>query len=303
MANPTPKGGVFISHIGQERPVALVLQKYIQQAFGGEFTVFVSSDQRSIPGGEGWWEFIRSEIKKRVVVLSLLSDESSPREWINYEAGVGDGSGARVVPVAIKGYTFDKLDFPLKGFQGRYVSDLAGILFDISKGTDLVSGNVDVPAYLAEIREAEEKLIYRNLIFRPIRTEISGHPYLMFELENQGNVDIELLFAEVWVPRRILDPGWSIASVHYPPVMEVDSDSSGNLHVQHYSTPARQEVRRLEPVITRSMGVRRIKDLRFALKNQYTDDDLRSVIRYQIHAANYDTSLEEIQFRDIAFER
>src|SRR5437879_3951631 len=99
----TEKAGVFISHIGQERPVALVLQKFIRQAFNSAFPVFVSSDQRSIPGGEGWWEFIRSEIKGRLVVLSLLSDESAAREWINYEAGVGDGSGARVVPVAIKG--------------------------------------------------------------------------------------------------------------------------------------------------------------------------------------------------------
>jgi hypothetical protein len=95
-----------------------VLQKYIRQAFGPDFPVFVSSDKRSIPGGEGWWDFIRSEIKKHLVVLSLLSDESSAREWINYEAGVGDGSGAWVVPIAIKGYTFGKLDFPLKGFQG-----------------------------------------------------------------------------------------------------------------------------------------------------------------------------------------
>jgi len=198
MANEgTERAGVFISHIGHERPVALVLQKFIRQAFKSAFPVFVSSDKKSIPGGEGWWEFIRTEIKKRQVVLSLMSDESSPQEWINYEAGVGDGSGARVVPVAIKGYTFDKLDFPLKGFQGRYPSDIEGILLDISQQTGLVSGTVNVPAYLAELRKAEDSLIYKNLLFRPIRMQIGGHPFLVFELENLGNVDIDLLFAEV----------------------------------------------------------------------------------------------------------
>jgi hypothetical protein len=180
-----------------------VLQKYIRQAFGEDFPVFVSFDNRSIPGGEGWWEFIRTEIRKHLVVLSLLSDESSAREWINYEAGVGGGAGARVVPIAIKGYTFDKLDFPLKGFQGRYPSDLEGILLDISQQIGKVSDAVDVAGYLAELRQAEDSLIYKNLIFRPIRTKLNCQPNLVFEIENKGNVDIELLFAEVCVPVAI----------------------------------------------------------------------------------------------------
>jgi hypothetical protein len=70
--------------------------------------------------------------------------------------------------------------------------------------------------------------------------------------------------------------------------MEIDAETVNYLHVQHYSTPGNPSVRRLEPVITRSMGVRRIRDLRFALKTRYTDDDLSSTIRYQIHAANYE---------------
>jgi hypothetical protein len=296
----TERAGVFISHIGQEHPVALVLQKYIRQAFGEDFSVFVSSDKRSIPGGEGWWQYIRSEIKKHLVVLSLLSDESSAREWINYEAGVGDGSGARVIPVAIKGYRFDKLDFPLKGFQGRYPTDFEGILLDISKQTGRVSGAVDMPGYLTELRQAEDSLIYENLIFRPIKSDVNRHPSLLFELQNQGNVDIELLFAEVWVPRSVTDPNWGISNLSHPPVMEVDAEPAGYLHVQHFnSSGGTGAIRRLEPVITRSMGVRRIRDLRFPLKDPLTADEENQLVRYQIHAKNFDTSPEEIRFKDI----
>jgi hypothetical protein len=272
-------------------------QKFIRQAFKSAFPVFALTKKHT--GGEGWG-FIRGEIKKRLVVLSLLSDESSDREWINYQAGGGDGSGARVVPIDIKGYTFDKLDFPLKGFQGRYPTDLEGILLDISQQTGKVSGAVDVPAYLAELRQAEDSLIYKNLIFLPIRAESSGHPDLVFELQNQGNVDIDLLFAEVWVPQSLIQPNWGASHYNCPPMMEIDTEVHGYWHVRHFSSPGTRDfISRLEPVITRSMGVRRIRDLRFRLKGQYTNDEEHQVVRYQIHARDYDTSPEETPFKDI----
>jgi len=55
-------------------------------------------------------------------------------------------------------------------------------------------------------------------------------------------------------------------------------------------------------VITKSMGARRIRDLRFQLKGQLTLDEEDQLVRYQIHAQNHDTSPEEIQFRDIAIK-
>ena len=49
---------------------------------------------------------------------------------------MGDGAGAKLIPIAIKQYRFDKLDFPLKGFQGRYINDIEGILYDIDSSTN-----------------------------------------------------------------------------------------------------------------------------------------------------------------------
>src|SRR6185503_499030 len=91
---PIPiKKGVFVSHIAEESPIAVLLQKYIKLAFGSVLEVFVSTDKRSIEGGKEWWELIRHTLKHVQVVLLLLSDESVNRPWINYEAGVGDGAG------------------------------------------------------------------------------------------------------------------------------------------------------------------------------------------------------------------
>jgi hypothetical protein len=296
--NDTPKKGAFISHITAESPIALVLQQYLRKAYPNDFPVFVSTDSESIPGGAGWWQHIRDSIKERQIVLVLLSDESVSQEWINFEAGVGDGSGAKVIPIAIKNFRFDKLGFPLKGFQGRYISDLEGILLDIDQWTGNAAAGIEKAAYIDEMRQAEDRVTYKRLVFRPVRTTFNGAPHLMFEIENLGNVDVDLLFAEVRLPRHILSAGW--LPLEAPPTLE--ADLAGNvLLVRYYSihNAVRPDVRRLEPTVTRGMGVRRLRDLSFPLKNMVDDADLAAVIWYQIHGRDIDTEPEEILLGEI----
>src|SRR5262245_25362655 len=92
-----PKTTVFISHIGEEKAVALRLQKLITAAFSDAFPVFVSSDPGSLGGGEEWYHHILDNLAKAKVVLVLLSPESADRPWINYEAGFGRGQKSRVI--------------------------------------------------------------------------------------------------------------------------------------------------------------------------------------------------------------
>lgn len=293
-----PKQGAFISHITSESPVALILQEFLLQAYTNDFPVFVLSHKRSIPGGEAWWQHIRDSIKEREVLLVLLSDESAGREWINFETGVADGSGAKVIPVAIKGYRFDKLDFPLKGFMGRYVADLEGILYDINRWTNRSALPLDKAAYLTEMTRAEESVMYKNLMFRPIRTTLRGHPKLMFELANTGNVDIDLLFAEVRFPHSI--QAQQTVMQEAPPTLEIDRTPEGSILMRYYSVPnnVHPDIRRLEPTITRSMGNRRLRDLRVPLKAD-SELDMSAVIRYQIHAREMDTEPQTCILGDI----
>src|SRR5207248_2045986 len=115
-----PKTILFISHIGEERAVALKLQALIQSAFSNAFPVFVSSDPTSLGGGEQWYHHILDNLSKAKVVLVLLSPESADRAWITFEAGFGQGGKARVIPIAFRGLSFDSLEYPLKGLQGYY---------------------------------------------------------------------------------------------------------------------------------------------------------------------------------------
>jgi hypothetical protein len=181
------------------------------------------------------------------------------------------------------------------------VDDLEGILYDIDTATGNSASGVDKSAYLNGIRKAEESVIYKSLLFRAVRTTFSGNPNLMFELENTGNIDIDLLFAEIRFPQRILQREAVIMPAQ--PTLEVDR-ADNTLLVRYYSihNSVRPDVRRLEPTITRSMGVRRLRDLRIPLKSDADGLDLSAVIRYQIHGRQVDTDPEERPLAEIPVE-
>jgi hypothetical protein len=111
------KNGVFISHIVQESAVAKVLQQYLEKAYGGDFPVFVSSDQKSIGGGREWFQRITRRLREARVVLVLVSQEGSRREWINFEAGFGVGASATVIPVAAMQFNFGPSGLPTRRLQ------------------------------------------------------------------------------------------------------------------------------------------------------------------------------------------
>jgi hypothetical protein len=174
--SPFPGTLIHIARIPQA--IAAVLKKYIQKAFGAKFFVFVASDQTSIGGGRKWFEYIITNLKTAKVVLVLVSQESCSREWINFEAGFGDGAEAVVIPLSIKQFSLSKLRFPLLGYNGRPIDDIDGILFDISRETDLVSEKVDQVQYAEEIRAAEANLIYKSIVVTPFVRVQNGDPIL-----------------------------------------------------------------------------------------------------------------------------
>ena len=62
---------VFISHIGDEAPVALKLKNLLQEVFTEAIQVFVSSDYESISTGEEWYRRIVESIKSSKWLLFL----------------------------------------------------------------------------------------------------------------------------------------------------------------------------------------------------------------------------------------
>jgi hypothetical protein len=199
-----PKTILFISHIGEEKAVALRLQSLIQTAFSNAFPVFVSSDPASLGGGEEWYHHILDNLAKAKVVLVLLSPESSDKQWINFEAGFGKGQKSNVVPIAFRGLSFDTLDYPLKGLQGYYLPDLGKILKEISGRMGVPVGAVDLAAAWEEIDDIQLELPAKKLALELHPTFSYPKWTCRFSIVNNGNRDVEPLEVTVWVPSGIL---------------------------------------------------------------------------------------------------
>jgi TIR domain len=285
--------GVFISHITEEKPVALVLQAYIRKAFGDDFKVFVSSDSKSIGGGERWFEYIIQNLRTSRVILVLVSQESRRGEWINFEAGFGDGGEAIVIPVSIRNFPIGQLLFPLAGYQGRSADDIGALLDDIRNAVGMSAGDIDTKAYQSDLNDAEDALRYKSLKIEPV---VEGH-YLRFDIENTGNVDLELLMLEVLIPQNAVSPTFFTYSymemVIKPMNGEIYKWLAGYSPRGAYAniTPV------LRPVLTPSMGIFRpgieinIVAVAGAAREQ--------VVYFKVHAINYSTDMEERKIADL----
>ena len=286
---------IFISHIVQEKPVAVTLKEYLQKAYGPKLPVFVSSDQTSIGGGRKWFDHIISNLRKSKIIVVLVSQESSRREWINFEAGFGDGVDATVIPVAIKNFSFTKLGFPLAGFNGREIGNIEGILLDVTRETGLVAKAVDTLQYRKDVRIAEAGVIYRSLIVKPY---CQGQR-IYFTITNTGNTDVELLMLEASIPLAVVDPDFS---GHYAPnVLTFNRGFMGaflsGVPCWHctYTALATTDSRGVVPlrqVLTPSMGTIYLDQPIFDLRTPLPGDLQGLDIQYQIHARNYDTQRE-----------
>jgi hypothetical protein len=113
------KTGIFVSHIGEERPAALRIKAFLETALTPAPPVVVSSDYESIESGEEWYRAILEGLKRSLAVIALLSPSAVDRRWINFEAGFGLGRGSRVIPVVWRG-----LSKGIVGLPGCDIYDL-----------------------------------------------------------------------------------------------------------------------------------------------------------------------------------
>lgn len=118
---------VFISHINEEREIAIALKKLLDQAFLGMIDVFVSSDPRSLPAGEKWLSRITQALQDCAVEIIIASPRSVARPWINFEAGAGYVRDVPVIPFCHSGMFPDKLPKPLCFLQAVVATDSARI--------------------------------------------------------------------------------------------------------------------------------------------------------------------------------
>jgi hypothetical protein len=155
---------------------------------------------------------------------------------------------------------------------------------------------IDASSYLAEIRDAEAKLIYKSLNIIPV---LEGQ-FIWFDIENIGNIDLELLMLEVLVPDEVVKQDW------YPPrVSGVDhsykiQDGRKYRWIACYSQRGTYEdyPPMLRPIITPTMGKVRPK-LSIMLRQPLSEDELQLTILFQLHSIGYNTKLEERKLAEV----
>lgn len=159
------KEGVFISHVNEESRVAHKVKSLLRDAFGPDLRVFVSSDYESLRGGDKWFPTILENLKSARVILVLLSKDSLYRPWIPYEAGVGEGAGAKVIPMVHMDFSLRELGPPLGEYHVRRLQSADGaraLIEDIEIEVGIKASEVDLGLFVEEVealgREATFKV-------------------------------------------------------------------------------------------------------------------------------------------------
>src|SRR5579864_4609627 len=114
---------IFISHISEEKDLAIALKKLVESAFLNMIDVFVSSDPTSIKLGRKWLNEITEALKTCAVEIILASPESVKRPWINFEGGCAWIRDIPVIPLCHSEMVPMKLPPPLNSLQAATATE------------------------------------------------------------------------------------------------------------------------------------------------------------------------------------
>ena len=78
---------IFLSHIHEEKALAVLVKQALEEEFSGFVDVFVSSDVSSIPAGSNFLKKIEEGLVNCIGAIYLISPVSVKRNWINFELG------------------------------------------------------------------------------------------------------------------------------------------------------------------------------------------------------------------------
>src|SRR5437868_2039055 len=87
-------GGVFISHVHEDKSLADAFALLLRDATSGALETYSSSTTTGDGGiryGTEWFQWIKDSISAADHVVALLTRSSLDRPWILFEAGLGIG--------------------------------------------------------------------------------------------------------------------------------------------------------------------------------------------------------------------
>ena len=149
---------VFISHITEEKEIALALKRLVESTFLNMIEVFVSSDPTSIKLGRKWLDEITHALKKCAVEIILASPEAVECPWINFEGGSGWIRDIPVIPLCHSGMVPSKLPAPLGSLQAATAteeSQLKLIFPVLAEAVGCKLPEIDFSPFISVVKEFE----------------------------------------------------------------------------------------------------------------------------------------------------
>lgn len=154
---------VFISHISEERELAVKVKELIEKSFLGMIEVFVSSDEHSISLGQKWLDNITEALKTCAIEIILCSPNSITRPWINFEAGAGWIRDIPVIPLCHSGLIPSKLPIPLNLLQAATANEVSSLklLFPVlAQALGSKTPDVDYETFTKSVIELEKNYTF-----------------------------------------------------------------------------------------------------------------------------------------------
>jgi len=202
------KSIVFISHITEEKELAIALKELIETSFLGMIEVFVSSDEHSISLGQKWLDNITAALKNCTIEIILCSSKSIKRPWINFEAGAGWIREITVIPLCHSGITPSNLPLPLNLLQATTVSEVSSLklLFPIlAQAIGAKTPQIDFSKFIKKVTEFEDKYMFWDDCNSCLGKLNQFNPLLIEGIKKNVPLNIELTEIDIKHLESIMD--------------------------------------------------------------------------------------------------
>jgi hypothetical protein len=136
---------IFISHIHEEKEIALAVKSLITHELPKIPKPFLSSDSWQTIAGEKWLDRIHRELKDAKILILILSRISVSRPWVNFEAGAAWIKEIPLIPACFGGQEKGKLPRPYADFTAL---DLHTDAYDLIKDICQYHNNSSNPQIL-----------------------------------------------------------------------------------------------------------------------------------------------------------
>ena len=191
---------IFISHIVDERDIALSLKTLIEKSFLRMADVFVSSDANSIKMGQKWLDKITHSLSTCAVEIIIASPNSIKRPWINFEAGAGWVRKIPVIPLCHMGLQPSQLPLPLNLLQAATAGDISSLKLVFPVIADAIGcemPEIDFSEFIELVKEFDEKALYWDIINDALMKLNKIHPQIINALKQLKFIEIDLTESQI----------------------------------------------------------------------------------------------------------